>query len=94
MAYYALLYDYVEGVVEKRAPYRDEHLGLLRTLHEQGRLALAGAWDNPVDGAALIFTGEDDSGAQDFVRSDPYARNGLVKGWRIREWNVVVGGGG
>ena len=93
MAYFALLYDYVEGVVERRAPFRDDHLGLLRGLHAEGRLALAGAWEDPVDGAALIFTGDDDSAARDFVERDPYVRNGLVRQWRIRQWNVVVGGG-
>jgi uncharacterized protein YciI len=27
-----------------------------------------------------------------FTKADPYVQNGLVTGWRIREWNVVVGG--
>jgi uncharacterized protein len=27
-----------------------------------------------------------------FVEQDPYVRNGLVTSWRIREWNVAVGG--
>ena len=27
-----------------------------------------------------------------FAASDPYVRNGLVREWRVREWNVVVGG--
>jgi uncharacterized protein len=26
-----------------------------------------------------------------FVAADPYVRHGLVSGWTIREWNVVVG---
>ena len=27
-----------------------------------------------------------------FAQADPYVRNGLVREWRVREWNVVVGG--
>jgi uncharacterized protein YciI len=93
MTHFVLLYDYVEEVVEKRQPYRDEHLGLLTTLHAEGKLAMAGAWNDPVDGAALVFVGDNDSAVRDFVQRDPYVVNGLVTGWRIREWNVVVGGG-
>jgi uncharacterized protein YciI len=25
------------------------------------------------------------------VRADPYVGNGVVRDWRIRPWNVVVG---
>jgi hypothetical protein len=26
-----------------------------------------------------------------FIAQDPYVQNGLVKSWRIRPWNTVVG---
>jgi uncharacterized protein YciI len=26
-----------------------------------------------------------------FVAQDPYVRQGLVTGWTIRDWNVVIG---
>jgi uncharacterized protein YciI len=29
---------------------------------------------------------------EQFVEADPYVRQGLVTGWTIRDWNVVVGG--
>jgi uncharacterized protein YciI len=92
MSHYVLLYDYVEDVLEKRHPYREAHLNLLKGLHEEGRLAMAGAWNDPVDGAVLIFVGDDDSVVRDFVEKDPYVANGLVTKWWLREWNVVIGG--
>jgi uncharacterized protein YciI len=45
-----------------------------------------------VDGAALVFKGDDPSVAERFARNDPYVVNGLVQNWRVRAWNVVVGG--
>lgn len=92
--YYLLIYDYVEDMGNRRAPFREEHLGLVGQLHESGVLLMAGAWANPLDGAALLFRTEDTSPIEGFVAVDPYVQNGLVTKWRIREWNVVVGAEG
>src|ERR1700675_2820180 len=92
MGYYALFYrEVVPDFVAQRAAYREEHLGLAREAHSRGELLLAGALADPPDGALLVFRGGDDTPAQEFVRKDPYVRNGLVKRWEIRPWTVVVG---
>jgi uncharacterized protein YciI len=92
MGYYALFYrEVVPDFVTERAAYREEHLGLAREAHSRGELLLAGALADPPDGALLVFRGGDDTPAQEFVRNDPYVRNGLVKRWEIRPWTVVVG---
>ena len=91
--YYVLLYDYVEDVEERRGPYREEHLRLLTDLHDSGKVILGGAWASPVDGAAIVFKGDGPGAAEWFVETDPYVAGGLVTSWRIREWNVVIGGG-
>lgn len=90
--HFVLLYDYVDDVVTKRQPFRHRHLELLRELHGAGRLLMAGAWGDPVDGAALVFRVEDPAPIEEFVGADPYVANGLVTRWRIRRWDVVVGG--
>ncbi len=86
-----LFYDYVEGIVEKRAPFRSDHLALATSYHERGELLMAGAFADPVDGAAFIFTVEDAARIEAFVAADPYVANGLVSAWRIRPWTVVIG---
>jgi uncharacterized protein YciI len=92
MGYYALFYrEVVPDFITERAAYREEHLGLAREAHSRGELLLAGALADPPDGALLVFRGADDTPAQEFVRKDPYVRNGLVKRWEIRPWTVVVG---
>lgn len=36
----AVLYTYVDGMVDKRAPYRSDHLDLLKTMTEEGTCLL------------------------------------------------------
>lgn len=91
MPYYALIYDVVDDYVERRAEFRDAHLGLANAATERGEMVLAGAFANPVDGALIVFRADDRSVAEEFARNDPYVINGLVTSWRVREWTVVVG---
>lgn len=90
--YYLLLYDVVDNFIERRAVLRGAHLKLVQEAHERGELWLAGALADPVDGAALVFTTGDRSVVERFAQNDPYVMGGLVKAWRVRRWNVVVGG--
>jgi uncharacterized protein YciI len=89
--YYLLLYEVVDDYVKKRAPFRDEHLRVGKESAEKGELLLGGAFDNPVDGAALIFKADNRGAVEDFVKNDPYVKNGLITNWKIREWTVVIG---
>ncbi len=90
--YWLLQYDYVDDYVERRAPFREEHLRMAREAHERGELVMAGALADEPYGALLVFTGEDPTAARSFATADPYVHNGVVTGWRVRAWNVVVGG--
>jgi uncharacterized protein len=91
MNYYALLYELVDDMIIRRAPFREEHLRLAREARERGELVLAGALTEPVDRALLVFLVDDKSKVEDFALKDPYVRNGLAKKWEVRPWNVVVG---
>lgn len=51
---FLLEYNYVEGILDKRAPHRAGHLALLTDLKEKGLLKAAGAYDPPT-GATFIF---------------------------------------
>lgn len=89
--YFVLFYRTVENYVEKRAPYRSEHLAHAQAAYERGEIVLAGALDEPADGALLIFKGPDDTAAKSFATHDPYVQNGLITSWEVRPWRVVVG---
>ncbi|HWK18881.1 MAG TPA: YciI family protein [Solirubrobacteraceae bacterium] len=85
-----LFYDYVDDVLARRDPHRDAHLALLRAERDAGRVVMAGAVGDPVSGAMFVFRGADPEPAETFARRDPYMEAGLVTGWRIEPWNVVV----
>jgi uncharacterized protein len=91
MNYYALLYELVDDMVTRRAPFREDHLRLAREARERDELVLAGAFAEPVDRALLVFHVDDKAKVEDFARKDPYVLNGLAKKWEVRPWNVVVG---
>ena len=89
--HYLLIYDVVDDYVERRQPYREEHLRLAQEFVDRGELELGGALDRPVDQAVLLFRANDPKPIHEFVLKDPYIRFGLVKSWRIRPWMTVVG---
>ena len=90
--FFVLTYEYVPDVLEKRAPYRAEHLAFAREFLGAGKLRLAGAFDPPSDGALFIFDVASAAEVEAFVARDPYVKNGVVTRHRIRPWNVVIGG--
>lgn len=90
--YTILFYKTIENYIEKRAPYREEHLKHAEEAHKRGALVMGGALADPVDGAVLVFKGENPSVAEEFARNDPYVKNGLITEWQVRQWVVVIGG--
>ena len=91
--HHILFYDVVENFTEKRTPFRGAHLASVREAFERGELVLAGALAEPADVAVLVFRGSTGETAETFARNDPYVKNGLVKGWRVRKWMTVIGDG-
>ncbi len=89
--YYILSYKTADNYVERRKPFREEHLKLASLAHEKGALVLGGALADPADAAVLVFKGESPEAAEAFVKNDPYVKNGLIEEWSIRPWNVVIG---
>lgn len=91
--HYILFYDVIDDYVEKRAQFRELHLKHARAAYDRGELVLGGALADPVDGVVLVFRGESAEVVEQFAKSDPYVLNGLVKQWRVRKWNTVIGNG-
>ena len=85
-----LEYSLTDDYLERRSALREEHLALAQAAHERGELLLAGALPDPYDRAVLVWTAPRET-VEEFVARDPYVVRGLVTGWTIRPWNVVVG---
>ena len=91
--HYILFYDVVDNYVERRAPFRAQHLAHARAALDRGDLVLGGALADPADGAILVFSGKTPGAAEIFAQSDPYVLNGVVTKWRVRKWATVIGQG-
>jgi uncharacterized protein YciI len=89
--YWLLFYDVVADYIERRTPFRSDHLAHAQAAVNRGELALAGALADPPDGAVLAFSCDEATTVEAFARDDPYVRNGVVTGWRVRAWTVVAG---
>ncbi len=89
--HYLLIYDLAPDYLARRGEFRAEHLALAWQACARGELILGGALADPVDQAILLFQGGSPEVAERFVSADPYVKNGLVKGWKVRPWTTVVG---
>jgi uncharacterized protein len=89
--YYLLFYKTVDNYIERRVPYRPEHLALAEKYRSEGKLLMGGALAGPADGAVLLFKADSRDVPESFVSQDPYVKNGLITEWSIREWTVVIG---
>ncbi len=91
MKHFLLFYEAGPAYLERRPQFRGAHLQHAWDAYERGELIVAGALADPVDGALLMFRGDDEAVAEEFARGDPYVTNGLVARWHVREWTTVVG---
>ncbi len=89
--HYLLFYSYGPDIVTRRAPHRQAHLRHAWQAQATGLLVLAGAYADPVDGAAFVFQSDSAAAVEAFARSDPYVLAGLVERWTVRAWTTVVG---
>jgi hypothetical protein len=91
MPYFILFYETADNYIEKRAPFRSQHLERAREAHARGELLLAGALADPSDRAVLVFRAPDRQVVEQFAEQDPYVLNGAVTRWEVRPWTVVIG---
>ena len=87
---FVLTYDYVENVVERRAPHRAEHLAYAGRWRDEGKIVMAGAVGDPPHGALFVFRVPDPAEVEAFAEGDPYVAAGLVTARDVQPWNVVI----
>jgi len=91
MKHFLLIYDLAPDYLSRRGEFREAHLNMAWAAHDKGELVVGGAMTDPADTAILMFKAETKDPVEQFAKSDPYVTNGLVKNWRVREWNTVAG---
>ncbi|RHY15437.1 hypothetical protein DYB37_005928 [Aphanomyces astaci] len=88
-----LRYTYVDGMLDKRGPFRGDHLHHVETYSADThypKVILGGAFADPVDGAAFVIDAADAAQVEAFAKSDPYVINKLVTKFDVRPYNVVT----
>jgi uncharacterized protein len=85
---FILRYDYVSDVLEKRGPYREEHLDLAKRSCISGGPTASTADPSTPTGALFVF--ESSLAATKFKDNDPYVKAGIVTSASIEEWTVAI----
>jgi uncharacterized protein YciI len=86
---YVTTYESADNVKEKAPLHVAAHREWWKGFAESGDLLGLGPFaDSQADGSMAIFRSRES--AEAFVAGDPFVLNGVVKAWRILEWNDVV----
>lgn len=97
-----LRYLYVDGMLEKRAPHRQDHIRHILAYSagtstsnstSTNLLQVAGAVGNPNPTEGLFIFNENATRAaiEVFVENDPYKKNNLITNYSISDYTVVSG---
>jgi uncharacterized protein len=85
---YVLFYESADDVASKAPPHFAAHKARLDEFHGRGALLMVGTFADPQrDGSMAIFTSR---AAEEFVADDPFVGNGVVRRWRILDWNEAL----
>lgn len=77
--------SYCDNVVEKRAPYRQEHLDRLAVQKAAGTVLTIGPTKDLTKIVGL-FEAEDEATVRQLIESDPYWQNGIWTEYQVWEW--------
>lgn len=88
--HYVLKYEYTDDYMERRGPFRAEHLAQIQKAVDDGYLLLAGVTPKG-PGAVLTFFCDSEEKVHEFARQDSYSRAGLIRNLTVDR--LVVAGG-
>jgi uncharacterized protein YciI len=88
MAKFVMWGSYCEDVLEKRSPYRADHLAGLKSQQESGVLVALGP---TVDNTKVfgIYEAADEAIVRQLIEGDPYWRHGIWMEYEVYAWNQV-----
>lgn len=89
--HYLMFYDFAPDYLERRTPYRNEHLQHAWQAHARGALVLGGPLADPTDRGVLLFECDSPDIPSRFAEADPYVKHGVVTRYQVRPWTTVVG---
>lgn len=88
MTKYVLLYESAQDVREKAPLHFAAHRARWQEFLDRGTLLQIGTFSD-LEGSMAVFATRE--AAEEFALSDPFVLNGVVRSWRVREWNEAIG---
>ena len=85
MARFVLWGTYCENALEKRSPFREEHLTRLKSLQDEGRLVTLGPTQDSTD-VFGVFEGEDVEEIRELLEQDVYWREQIWTSLEVHPW--------
>lgn len=85
MTKYVLWGRYCDNVLEKRAPFREDHLAGLAAQKESGVLLTLGPTADLTQVFGL-YDAADEATVRRLIEDDPYWKNGIWKEYEVKEW--------
>ena len=70
------------------AVVRPEHRNYMRGLFKEGKVAAAGSFLPNDDGGLFLYEADSLEEAQRFVDDDPYLRSGVVRSYRLTQYEI------
>jgi uncharacterized protein len=90
MAKFVLFGSYCEGVVERRAPFRDTHLAGLKQQQADGVLITLGPTADLTQ-VFGIYEAADEATVRSLIEADPYWVNGIWTAYEVKAWIQAIG---
>jgi uncharacterized protein len=88
MGLFAALIEFTEEE-DLRLQTRPIHREYLRSLFDEGKLAISGPWADD-SGALIVYEVNDMAEAERILDADPYRSAGVIANVRLKEWRVVL----
>lgn len=85
MPKYIMWGNYCDDVLEKRKPYRQDHLDGIAAQKQAGTVITLG----PTQDTTMVFgiyEAPDEATVRQLVESDPYWKNGIWTEYQVKEW--------
>jgi uncharacterized protein len=88
---HVLFYESADDVASKAPAHFPAHHARLEEFHARGDLLMVGTFGDPQEeGSMAIFSSRE--AAESFVEGDPFVLNGVVRAWRVLDWDEIYSG--
>ena len=89
--HYLMFYEFAPDYLERRIPFRTEHLRHAWQAEARGELILGGPLADPADRGVSLFRCDSPDIPALFAEADPYVKHGVVTSYQVRPWTTVIG---